>query len=120
MLIATFAGTENAQSKLLFLNNIRLYSLDVGTDLSTSDILNPSVLCKSGEALNNKCNEVKYATGMKVDSKSGLVKCDWAKNEKCNYLNSDNSTVTRDCSCALNPEGDSWCPTSQFDSNYLN
>ncbi len=64
----------------------------------------------------NKCNEVKYTSGMSVDSSSGLVKCGYAQDQKCNYTNTDKTTYSTDCSCALNADGDAFCAASPGDS----
>jgi len=96
-----------------------MYSLDIGADLTLTDILNSDILCKSGLALNSKCNSVSYGANMKVDSSSGLVKCDWSKDEKCRYNNTDKSTFELDCECALNSDGNSWCRAAQSESKKL-
>ena len=56
---------------------------------------------------------------MTVDSSAKLVKCDFANSIKCNYTNSDNSIFQRDCGCALNVDGSSWCPATYGDSKKL-
>ena len=94
-----------------------MYSLENNADLTLTDITNSDILCKTGLALGSKCNSVKYGADMKVDTSSGLVKCDWSKDEKCRYVNSNNSTFELDCECALNSDGNSWCRASQSESN---
>jgi len=92
--------------------------LDIGADLTLTDLGNPEVLCKSGLARENKCNSISYGENMTVDSKSNLVKCDWSNDAKCHYKNSDNSTYDQACECTLNAQGDSYCPAAQAASIY--
>ena len=114
---------ENALSKnkiLIF----SLFSLDDGADLSKAlELANPSILCKSGEAFNNVCNRRWYdpATynSSAVDKTSKMIKCDWNSGEgKCWYkFSADNNTYSQDCSCALNKNGDSYCPVAPGNCN---
>lgn len=96
-----------------------IFSLPVDADLTLTDLVNKDVLCQSGLNLNNRCNTLRYAPGMKVDTKTTLVKCDATKAEKCTYLNNDNSTVVYDCECAFNEAGSSFCRAAQFESNFF-
>jgi hypothetical protein len=97
---------------------IEYYSLNVGADVTLGDLTNSEVLCKSGFQRNGVCNEVRYGANMTEDSTAKLVKCDYASDAKCRYLNTDNSTVEISCECALNEDGSSWCPAAQFNSKF--
>ena len=58
---------------------------------------------------NNRCDK---KTTTDTES-SGLVKCDYAKGQQCNYtLASSNTTFVEDCTCGMNSLGHSYCPKS--------
>jgi len=72
--------------------------------------MNAEVLCKLGAmTTDKKCNEISYDKNMTKDSSANLVSC---SSNKCNYTNSDNTTLQLDCACAYNDVGSSWCPAA--------
>jgi hypothetical protein len=67
-------------------------------------------LCKSGKSNKDKCDSIAYGKNMTVDTTSGMVRCNFTANQRCNYKwSSDDTTFDNACECALNEEGSSWC-----------
>jgi hypothetical protein len=97
---------------------VEYFSLAADSDLSLTDVENAGSLCQSGLRNNGKCDVTRYGADMKVDTTSGLVKCDLGA--RCNYMYNDNTTYSEDCTCALNEEGSSWCRLSVSESKFLN
>ena len=84
-----------------------------------TDLANGEVLCAYGiKDANNKCNSLRL-DNMTVDSTSKLAKCDYPREDKCNYLDNNNVTYTQACACAFNDVGSSWCPASSEDSKLI-
>ena len=83
-----------------------------------TDLTNGEVLCTYGmKDAKYKC--INLRINMTVDSTAKLAKCDYSKQDKCKYLDNNNVTSTRDCGCALNDEGSSWCPASSNESKII-
>lgn len=51
---------------------------------------------------------------MTIDSKSKLATCNVTSD--CRYLNSDGSVTNQECTCGLNPTGQSYCPIAVGES----
>jgi len=93
-----------------------------GSDVSGAKVsdLSGEILCASG-AMDNKgkCNLVSYGQNMTVDSASELVMCNQTDVDSCHYMNSDNSTFSTTCDCAMNEAGSSWCSAAVKESKLI-
>jgi hypothetical protein len=82
-----------------------LYKLEDLTDVSAYGD-DAYKYCKFGIANNGKCDSMN--TTDTIDLKTGLVSCN--PGQKCNYTTHFESSVTMECSCGYNSQGESFCP----------
>jgi hypothetical protein len=102
----------------------KFYSLANGADLTAAmtSQTNPELFCLWGYSSENKCDRFRN-TGALTNN---LVACDYTNGQKCNYtMESSKKNTTQECGCAMNAEGDSYCPNavnvdSEWKSYYSN
>jgi hypothetical protein len=102
---------------------IKYFSLEVGTDVTTSSVLNDNVarLCNLGITAVDKdgkikCDQLKSVTT--PDSKTGLVACNYSKGDTCQYKSEiSGATGVNECQCGYDDKGTSYCPRTHEDKN---
>jgi hypothetical protein len=107
-----------APSKINFLTKIRYYSLANGADLTSAmtSQTNPELFCLWGYKSLNKCDRFKNTGALAKN----LVACDYTNGQKCNYtMELSTLNTTQDCGCAMNAEGDSYCPNAANGNFYI-